>query len=293
MYRLEREAFLNYPLIALWALLGFQAGFINSFGFLACGRFVSHVTGFGTQIGVAIGAQQFALAVELIGFPLAFITGAAFSGFLTSARLERNLKPHYEWVTLLLPVALIFAALGGHYGLFGEFGASTFEKTNLVLLFILSFICGVQNGCFATMTKGQIRTTHLTGISTDIGTDLARLVFGRLQGDERTFVRRANISRALTLVGFAVGSIASVLATESFQFLALIVPIITSFAVFLSVQRISLHLDQRALSATAERRVPAMPAPTSFDVLPRPSGALRGISSSRPGAVESEQPSVF
>jgi uncharacterized membrane protein YoaK (UPF0700 family) len=38
----------------LWLLSAFKAGFINSSGFLLSGKYVSHVTGFGTQVGMAM-----------------------------------------------------------------------------------------------------------------------------------------------------------------------------------------------------------------------------------------------
>ena len=104
MYRLEREEFIETPYVSLWSLLGFQAGFVNAFGFLACGRYVSHVTGFGTQIGVAFAERQPLIGLELLGFPVSFILGAFFSGFHTSARLERDLRPRYDLITLLLPL---------------------------------------------------------------------------------------------------------------------------------------------------------------------------------------------
>lgn len=264
MYRLERESFLTYPLIGLWSLLGFQAGFINSFGFLACGRFVSHVTGFGTQIGVAVGAAQYALAIELVGFPLSFILGAAFSGLMTSARIERGLKPRYDVVTLLLPIALLVAAVAGSHGAFGKFGQATSQAVELLLLFLLSFLCGMQNGCFATVTKGQIRTTHLTGISTDIGTDIARLLYGELKGLERELVIRANISRGLTFAAFAFGSIISVLASQTFEYLSLLVPASTSAIAYMTVMRISAAMDARltpSLVAKFQTQTPTYTVP--------------------------------
>jgi len=243
MYRLEREEFLKFPLIGLWALLGFQAGFINSFGYLSCGRFVSHVTGFGTQIGMAIGESKIWLAIELLGFPLSFIFGAFFSGLFTSARLERGMKPRYDLITLFLPLIILIVGVAGSMGMFGTFGETLRETRDFVLLFTLSFACGMQNGCFATMTKGQIRTTHLTGISTDIGTDLARLYFGKLSWAERKFVLRANVSRFATFGSFATGSIISVLATEQMHYTALMFPLLASLTVFLLVTKIKNEMD--------------------------------------------------
>ncbi len=245
MYRLEREDFVKNPYISLWATLGFQAGFINAFGFLACGRFVSHVTGFGTQIGGAFASGKLLLAIELLGFPLAFIAGSFFSALFTSARLERQKVPLYGLITGILPAVITLLLVLGMFGQFGEFGKNFDQVRELTLLFLLSFVCGMQNGCFATMTKGQIRTTHLTGISTDIGTDLARVWFGKLAPKEFELTRRTNICRVATFLAFTSGSIFSVLLSQRLEFMALVIPCVTSICVFFAVGKIHRMLDRR------------------------------------------------
>lgn len=245
MYRLEREEFVQPQYVSLWSTLGFQAGFINAFGFLACGRYVSHVTGVGTQIGVALAEQRLLFALELVGFPLFFIVGSFCSAFLTSARIERGLKPRFDVVTALLPLFLLLLVSLGGAGVFGNFGEQLILARDFFLLFSLSFVCGMQNGCFATLTKGQIRTTHLTGISTDIGTDLARLWFGQLNGTEMELTRKTNFSRIATFASFASGSIVSVLVSNKLQYQALAVPLLTSTIAFIAVRVISKQLDAR------------------------------------------------
>ena len=49
----------------LWLSLAFQGGFMNAGGFLACHRFVSHVTGYGTHVGVALGREEYLGAFEM------------------------------------------------------------------------------------------------------------------------------------------------------------------------------------------------------------------------------------
>ncbi len=244
MYRLEREQFLEFPVILLWPLLGFQAGFINSFGFLACGRYVSHVTGFGTQIGISVAQNQWLIAFELLGFPLFFIFGAFFSGFFTCARRERGLKPRYDLITLFLPLIILLISFLGIAGVFSPFGEDLRVWRDFILLYTLSFACGLQNGCFATLTKGQIRTTHLTGISTDIGTDFARMYFGKLSDLELKLVKKANLSRISTFLAFALGSIFSVTTTQKFHYIALFVPFATSIVVYLGVAALSHRMDK-------------------------------------------------
>lgn len=245
MYRLDREEFVEKRYIPIWAVLAFQAGFINAFGFLACGRYVSHVTGFGTQIGIALGQKNPWFGFELLGFPFFFILGAFFSGLLTAARIERGLRPRFDLVTLLLPTTILALTTLGIFGLFGPFEEQLVLARDFVLLFSLSFVCGMQNGCFATLTKGQIRTTHLTGISTDIGTDLARVWFGKLDPIERSITKKVNLSRIITLVCFASGSILSALVSEHIGYVALCVPALTSIVVFFEVRHISDELDRK------------------------------------------------
>lgn len=238
MHRLEREEFLKSRFLALWAMLGFQAGFINSFGFLSCQRYVSHVTGFGTQVGVALAEGRHWFAIEMFGAPLFFICGSSLSSFLTLVQIERGRKPHYHWVAALMPVFLIVIAVMGQQGVFGPFGEKMLQLRDFILLFSLSLICGLQNGCFTTLTKGQIRTTHLTGISTDIGTDLARTWFGKQDVKERELMKRANISRITTFAAFTGGAVLSTWIDEQMGYLALLIPAGTASIAWWVIDRI-------------------------------------------------------
>ncbi len=263
MYRLSREQFVDPQFWGLWALMGFQAGFVNGFGFLACGRVVSHVTGFGTQIGVALGENTFLLAIELLGFPLSFIAGAFFNSLQTMARLESGKTPRFRAMTLALPIGFTAVLVAGVSGGFGPFDAQTSMTHEVLLLYVLSFFCGLQNGLFATLTHGQIRTTHLTGISTDIGTDTARLLFGKLKSQEHALTRNMNVCRILTFLSFASGSIAAVLMTKHFEYAAMIIPVLTSLFAYVVIQRVQRFLDAKFRTsltpATAPTRTQTAP----------------------------------
>lgn len=254
MYRISRPDLVRRPYLTLWSILAFQAGFINAFGFIACGRYVSHVTGFGTQIGVALAEHRVFQAFELLGFPLSFIFGAFVNGALTAARLERGLRPRFDRVTLILP-AMIFAIwFLGRDGDFGAFSEPLLLPRDFMLLFALSFVCGMQNACFAVITHGQIRTTHLTGISTDIGTDTARLWFGQLKPEEYALTLRTNISRITTLLTFTSGSVVSIWISQRWEYDALLLPGTLAVIVFVLVQLWTREIelkDARAASQAA------------------------------------------
>lgn len=248
MYELERKDFLKKRYISLWAVLGFQAGFINSFGFLAGGKFVSHITGFGTQIGLAIGDKQIFFAGELLFIPLFFILGSFFSGSITTARIDRGLQPKYHVVMMTMPVTLLLLMLLGHFGIFGEFQGHASNENAILLSYALASLCGLQNGCFATLTKGQIRTTHLTGLSTDIGSDISKLVFGKAESKERELIHRTNFSRIATLLSFTAGAGASVSISLRLEYNALFIPAIISALICIALYRIGRSLKPQLLS---------------------------------------------
>jgi uncharacterized membrane protein YoaK (UPF0700 family) len=75
----------------LWCLLAFQAGFINAGGFIACHRFVSHVTGYGTHVGLSFSQEGFWLALEMMVAPSHSLPGQPIRRFL-STDLSTNKK---------------------------------------------------------------------------------------------------------------------------------------------------------------------------------------------------------
>lgn len=243
MHRLEREDFLRTRFIFLWSILGLQAGYINSFGFLVSERFVSHMTGIGTQVGFSMSQVDWLRAFELLLIPIFFIFGSFVSSTMTSVKIDNGQKPHFGKVMLLLPCIIAVSLVLAEMGVLANYEESIWSQGKFALIFLLSFVCGMQNGCFATMTKGQIRTTHLTGISTDLGTDLARVLFGNLSDEERRLLNRTNICRVSTFMSFAFGAVISVYATDKWHYTALLVPLFTSLAVYFSVTLFSQAID--------------------------------------------------
>jgi uncharacterized membrane protein YoaK (UPF0700 family) len=228
MYRLVPADFVKPRYMSLWGLLAFQAGFINSLGFLACSRFVSHVTGFGTQVGIALGDGRYWYALEMFSAPLTFILGAWFNGVLTVARRSRQLTPRYDLVNLIIPGMILILMTAGVSGFFGPFGQPIEYGRDFLLLGSLSFLCGMQNACFATLTMGQIRTTHLTGISTDIGTDLALAWHGKLSAQDRSLAILRNIKRVITFSAFSLGALISALIDSGMGYWSFAIPLATS-----------------------------------------------------------------
>jgi uncharacterized membrane protein YoaK (UPF0700 family) len=162
--------------VIIWMTLAFQGGFLNIGGFMACHRFVSHVTGFATFIGVDVSQKNYIDALSLLVVPFFFLFGAMMSGYLIDIRLKLKKKPKYYIVFGWLFFLLLVVVVCGFKGVFGTFGEPLHRFENYLVLGILCLVCGMQNGMITTVSKAVIRTTHLTGITTDLGLGLVRVL---------------------------------------------------------------------------------------------------------------------
>jgi uncharacterized membrane protein YoaK (UPF0700 family) len=71
-----------------------MAGTINSGGFLACGRWVTHVTGFATFFGIDLVTGEYKLALSMLIVPMFFLLGSFVSGYLIDVRLAACIYVH-------------------------------------------------------------------------------------------------------------------------------------------------------------------------------------------------------
>src|SRR5262249_20057385 len=88
----SKKHFLN------WFLLSFLAGTINVGGYMACHRFVSHVTGFATLFGAEAVEGNWAEGFGMLSVPLFFIIGTMISAFLVERRIAYGRAPMYARV---------------------------------------------------------------------------------------------------------------------------------------------------------------------------------------------------
>lgn len=219
--------------ISIWMLMAFQAGLINIGGFMACHRFVSHVTGFATYFGYEISHSEKAPhAVGMLVVPLFFLFGAMLSGVLVDLRLKLHKKPRYYISFGVIFVLALIVAIGGILGQFGEFGKPLENSRDYTLLIILCLICGIQNGTITTVSKSVIRTTHLTGITTDLGIGLIRLLHRRKIGDSVDNEKYATVMRLGIVFFFGLGSVVGGFVFSQLGYGGFLIPVLTSGVLF-------------------------------------------------------------
>lgn len=189
------------------AALAFIAGMINAIGFLGFRHeATTHMTGTTSLLGIAVAGASAVDFVYFGGMLLAFVAGCALSGFITGNG-ALQLGRHYG-VALSIESALLFLAVPLLHA-YSEIG-----------LWLAAAACGLQNAMASTYSGAVVRTSHMSGIVTDLGMFLGQWLRGA-----GVDARRVRLYGTLFL-GFLGGGIAGALAFPYWQERTLLVPAI-------------------------------------------------------------------
>ncbi len=189
-----------------WFLLSFSGGCINAGGFLATGRFVSHVTGFATLFGVDVVNGQIEAAIGILSVPVFFLFGAFLAGLMIDRPIYLGRKPHFDWVMGLSALCLFTVAAAGALPQIGNFGDELSLRKSYLLLALLCLASGFQNAAITSSSGSSVRTTHLTGLTTDLGIGLSRALTVRSEKDRFSKEMWVNYLRIGSIAAFVTGS---------------------------------------------------------------------------------------
>lgn len=189
--------------------LAFTAGAINAGGYLAVRQYTSHMTGIVSSMADNLALGDTEMVLNGIGGLLSFVAGAACSAVMVNYARRRQLNSEYAF-PLLLESALLLC-----FGLLGS-QLSAIEGLFVPLtVMLLCFIMGLQNAVISKLSHAEIRTTHMTGVITDIGIELGKLAYMSRTNPAGQPAVRANRERLkvlLSLLGcFFVGGVAGAL----------------------------------------------------------------------------------
>lgn len=147
--------------LSFWVLLlSLASGYANVTAILGFGQPVSHVTGSFSNLALALIDREAFLGGRLLCLLLLFLFGSILAGIIFSSR---RLEPrrHYGLILFLFGVSIYLA------------------RESSYLLYLLSFIMGLQNSFFLGHRGQLVRSTHLTGYLSDLGFELGALLAGR------------------------------------------------------------------------------------------------------------------
>lgn len=218
--RLPRWAF------AAAGLLAFGAGVINVVGLLSFEhQVVTHLTGTTSLLGAAVARGDLAGMLRYAGLLLAFVAGCMLSGMIVRDSVLKVARP-YGFVLFAQAAGLIAAAL-------------LLDAQHAAGLYLLALCSGLQNALVTTFSGAVIRTTHVSGMFTDLGIFLGH----RLRGVAAD-ARRLRLS--LTVIGgFLAGGIAGALAFTRWSNFALLLPALGSASLAVAHEVVLLRRRRR------------------------------------------------
>lgn len=155
----------------LGASLAFIAGALNAGGFLAIGQYTSHMTGIVSAAADNLVEGNIVLMITAVFALFAFICGAASTAIMVNYAKRQGIIYFYS-PTLIAEAILLL--------IFGLVGKKLQEHDLLQLsmtAILLCYVMGLQNALITKISHAQIRTTHLTGLVTDIGIELGKLIY--------------------------------------------------------------------------------------------------------------------
>ncbi|MEO5732603.1 MAG: YoaK family protein [Rubrivivax sp.] len=173
----------------LGVTLAFVAGAINAGGFLAVRQYTSHMTGIVSAMADSVALGAYPLVGAGMAALFSFVFGAACSAAMVN--YARRHQMHSEYTLPLLIEALLLLA----FGLLGAQFAQTETLFVPLAVLLLCFIMGLQNAVITKLSSAVIRTTHITGIVTDIGIELGKLCYWNGRGPELLPKVRADRAR--------------------------------------------------------------------------------------------------
>jgi uncharacterized membrane protein YoaK (UPF0700 family) len=235
-----------YETRAEWALavfLALIAGYLDGYGLLVLGTYVSFMSGNTTFTGLKSGQHNFQAALPSAVAVLSFVTGSFLGNLFTQSRLRHSHR-------------LIFGVIAGLLAT-----VASLERHGLwnapAEIAMLSLAMGMMNPALSKVGAESVSLTFVTGTLNRIGSHLAaaagRKPLSDGQGRGDSHLARARID-ASAWSGFLVGAGLSGMAASHLRMWALLPPCAVMIALALFSEQATPSTEKRITSSISEVR---------------------------------------
>ncbi|MFT3701255.1 MAG: YoaK family protein [Agriterribacter sp.] len=173
------------------SLLSFVAGIVNVAGFLAVQRLTTNVTGHFAYFIDEVFKLNFWNGFIYFLYIFFFFFGSFVSSLIISLISRKDDRYIYA-VPASIECLILFAI--------GVFGSHLIVKSPDTIAFSLLFSMGLQNSLVTTISSARVRTTHLTGLFTDLGIEVSQLFFYKKKEQQSQLI--SSIKLRLTIICF-------------------------------------------------------------------------------------------
>lgn len=172
-------------------MLSFVAGVVNVAGFLTVQKLTTNVTGHFAFFVDEVFKQNYWEGLHYFLYILFFFLGSFFSSFSIELTSKINDRLIYRIPVVVESLILIVVAI---------FRQEIILIEPNILAYALLFAMGLQNSLVTTISNATVRTTHLTGLFTDLGIELSQLFFYKLKEQKDKLL--SSIKLRLTIISF-------------------------------------------------------------------------------------------
>ena len=173
------------------SLLSFVAGIVNVAGYFSVQRLTTNVTGHFAFFVDEVFKLNFWQGLVYFLYIFFFFLGSFVSSFLVETMSRKD--DHYIYTFPASIECLILFIIG-------FWGQGLIIKNPDIITFSLLFAMGLQNSLVTTISSASVRTTHLTGLFTDLGIELSQLFFYKAKEQKQKLI--SSIKLRLTIIGF-------------------------------------------------------------------------------------------
>jgi uncharacterized membrane protein YoaK (UPF0700 family) len=218
--------------IRLAAMLCTTAGFVNGGGFLAFFVLTTNVTGHVALFAEKLAHGDFASARVVGLWMFLFLLGAFVSSLLIN-KVGKNEKYAYT-IPIIIEIAILTMV-----AVYGPVKSSSDIKTDFFPGSLL-FAMGLQNAMVSMISGSVVRTTHLTGMFTDLGIELASVTQTKLKPEKKFLQNRIKL-RLVIIVFFFFGCVSSAYLYRYLKLHVFFIPVAILIAVMFKAYRAIKH----------------------------------------------------
>ena len=183
--------------LRLATLLSFVAGIVNITGVLSVKTLTTNVTGHFAYFAEEVTKHDYQAAIVFLIYTLFFLAGSFTSNFLAELVSQKK-SDLFHVAPIIIEIAILISL--GLFGMQSNFYLFDGKWTAFGLLFAM----GIQNSLVTKISQSTVRTTHLTGLFTDLGIELSQLFFYK-KPEERKALKSSIYLRLSIIFFFFLG----------------------------------------------------------------------------------------
>lgn len=225
--------------LSLAILLSFTAGFVNVCSFYAIAVLTTNVTGHVANVAWLLVENDYELA-KMVGIWIALF----FSGCFVSSSLINYFTLTNQKFSNTIPIILEAGILVYVY-FYGEVYKSSLHRVDIIAGSLM-FAMGMQNSIVSVVSGSKVRTSHLTGMFTDLGIELSQLFY--VTDQERPILNRKIILHGTIVIFYFIGGITGGNFFKEIKYKAFLIPaLLLIMGIFYDLTRVNVYIATKKL----------------------------------------------